>query len=49
MVGWIITMILYVLALAFFGFLGGFRAAAEAFRGWGEHRTNVRAKLGSSS
>jgi hypothetical protein len=49
MAGWIITTILYVLVVAFFSFLGGFRAAGEAFRHWGERATNIRAHSGSSS
>ena len=46
---WIIPGILYLLFLAFFRILGGFRSAADAMRRWGEARSGLRTNAGSSS
>jgi hypothetical protein len=39
----------YVLALAFFRFLGGFGAAGEAFQNWGRLHAERRRKQAASS
>ncbi len=46
---WIIILILYVFALGFFRALGGFGAAGEALRRWGERGSALSANPGSSS
>jgi hypothetical protein len=43
MTQWLIIAILYALVLLSFRLLGGFGAAAEAFRTWGE-RTSAAAR-----
>jgi hypothetical protein len=46
---WIIIAVLYVLVLAFFHFLGGLGAAADAMRRWGKASASIRTNPGSSS
>ncbi len=49
MQGWIVILILYILAVAGFRGLGGFTSAGEAFRRWGGHGLSSRSQPGSSS
>ena len=46
---WMVILVLYVLSLGFFRILGGFGAAADAFRWWGNASSELRANPGSSS
>jgi hypothetical protein len=46
---WVVILVLYVLALGFFRILGGFGAAADAFRRWGNASSDFRTNPGSSS
>ena len=46
---WIVVLILYLLGLGFFGFLGGLRSAADALRRWGEASSAIRENPASSS
>jgi len=46
---WIVTLILYVLAVIGFRGLGGFSSAGKAFRRWGAHGGSSRTQPGSSS
>ena len=49
MIEWIVIAVLYVAALAFFRFLGGFGGAGDAIRGWSESRSAGRAMPSSGS
>ena len=46
---WLPILVLYVLGLGIFRVLGGFGAAADAFRRWGHSRSALEANPGSSS
>jgi hypothetical protein len=45
---WIVILVLYVVVLALFRGLGGFRSAADAFRMWGKASTAIRNDPSSS-
>jgi hypothetical protein len=45
----IVIAVLYVLALAFWRYLGGFGSAGEAFRTWGRSNSAVHRQPGTSS
>jgi hypothetical protein len=47
--GWMVIAVLYTLFLAFFRFLGGLGAAADALRRWGKASASIRSNPGSSS
>ena len=46
---WIIVIVLYAAGFAFFRILGGFGAAADALRRWGEASSTIRTNPSSSS
>jgi hypothetical protein len=48
MSGWILTVVLYVLGMGFFRWIGGLGSAADAIQRWG-HATAERRRRTSSS
>jgi hypothetical protein len=46
--GWIGIVVLYVLGMGFFHWLGGIGAAAEAIRGWGRATAERQRRVSSS-
>jgi hypothetical protein len=46
---WTFILVLYVIGLGFFQFLGGFRAAANAIESWGRASSSARARRVSPS
>jgi len=49
MVGWIVTLALYVVGMGLFHILGGLGAAGEAIEDWARSMTGSRAERASSS
>jgi hypothetical protein len=49
MTGWILIAVLYLVGMGFFGLVGGFGSAGEAFRRWGRASSHLRSNPGSSS